>query len=68
MNLLRDAILKELQRVGGDDFHVSTEFFANVRSLCTEHASMERRWVIAEKRLVEARAALALADRKEVNP
>ena len=41
MTLLRDAILKELQRAGGDEFHVSQEFFANVRSLCQEHARQE---------------------------
>ena len=41
MSRLRDAILKELQRAGGDEFHVSQEFFANVRSLCQEHTRQE---------------------------
>ena len=64
MSEMRDAILKELQRMRGDDFQLSGEFFANVRSLCQEHAALERRVVQVQADLIERNAQLIARNRE----
>ena len=64
MSDVRDAILKELLRVQPDEFHVTQEFFANVRSLCQEHALLAGESDLSIKLIIDYRQQLAEAQRQ----
>lgn len=53
MSQIRDAVLKEIVRFGPNEGHLSAEFFANVRSVCQEHASLEAKLAACEAILAE---------------